>query len=141
MKCTKSDPHKKAVLSMNMLGHSLINVGRSYTCIQCGLSGGKTLGSWKVKGTCKGHLAIRNGRAVYVDCPLPAPDLETGINQVDSQGNDLDKPDEVWGGETAPGGFDDSVELVSPRQGRSNTGLDSPGNSSRIPQDRRGARL
>eukprot|EP00972_Heterocapsa_arctica_P012679 1861975-Heterocapsa_arctica.AAC.1 len=62
-KCTKSDPHKEAVLSINILGHSLINVGRSYTCIQCGFSGGKTLGSWKVKCTCKGHLAIRNGRA------------------------------------------------------------------------------
>eukprot|EP00972_Heterocapsa_arctica_P059502 8773642-Heterocapsa_arctica.AAC.1 len=66
---------------MNVLGHSLIEVGRSFTCIQCGLSGGKTLRSWKVKGSCKGHLAIRNGLAVYVNCPLPEPHLETGGDQ------------------------------------------------------------
>eukprot|EP00972_Heterocapsa_arctica_P067259 9926136-Heterocapsa_arctica.AAC.1 len=38
-KCTNSDPHSVAVLSLNVLGHSLIDVGRSFTCIQCGLSG------------------------------------------------------------------------------------------------------
>ena len=62
------NPELEASGLMNKLGHTLVEVGRSYTCIICGASAGPTVQDWRKVGPCLGYLVVREGQAVYLNC-------------------------------------------------------------------------
>jgi len=72
------DPELEAAQFLKGLGHSLIQAGRSFSCLTCGASAGSTLASWKKVGCCPGYLTVRDGRAVFVDWP---GDQEEGTHE------------------------------------------------------------